>query len=75
MIINDSVTWSGSNVKVCLNFMKQRKIEQGVGVVELWYILCGLSKTNCKCVVEMGKGSQLRRRVGRERRGYKGYKC
>ena len=61
-------------MKVCLNFMKQGKIEQGVGVVELWYILCGLSKTNaqcclCKCVVELlekGKASQLSRRVGRE---------
>ena len=51
-------TWSGSNVKVCLNFMNQGNIEQGVGVVDLWYILCGLSKTNaklclCKCVVEL----------------------
>jgi len=62
-------------VKVCLNFMNQGNIEQGVGVVDLWYILCGLSKTNaqfclCKCVVELlvkGKASQLRRRVGRER--------
>jgi len=26
--------------------MNQGNIEQGVGVVDLWYILCGLSKTN-----------------------------
>ena len=63
---------------MCLNFMNQGNIVQAVGVVELWYILCGLSLTNaqfclCECVVELlvkGKGNQLRWRVGREPRGW-----
>ena len=46
-----------------------------VGVVELWYVLCWLSKTLAQCclckgeieLLKNGKASQLRRRVERER--------
>ena len=46
-----------------------------VGIVELWYILCWLSKSIAQCCLckgeveflEKGIASQLRRRVERER--------